>query len=61
VAGTATIRWQVDEVASADHPGAKQPRCLVFTSDTTMRRVYDYPADWRTLSESELFAVSWRR
>ena len=55
------IRWHVVEVATDDHLGALQPRCLVFTSHMKMRRVYDYPGHWRSLSDAELFALSWQR
>jgi hypothetical protein len=54
-------RWQVEEMSCDDHPGALARLCLVFTSDMMMRRVYDYPADWRSLTNAELLALSWRR
>lgn len=34
---------------------------LVFESESTMRRVRQYPSIWRTLSDEELFALSWSR
>jgi hypothetical protein len=55
------IRWHVDEVSCGDHPGALRPRCLVFTSDLKMRRIYDYPADWRSMDDDALLALSWGR
>ena len=33
---------------------------LVFESDAMMRRIRNYPADWRQLDDAELFALSWR-
>ena len=33
---------------------------LVFESDAMMRRIRNYPADWRELEDQELFALSWR-
>jgi len=33
---------------------------LVFESDAMMRRIRNYPADWRQLEDEELFALSWR-
>lgn len=48
--------WRVYELAPTfdrRHPS------LVFESDTSIRRVRSYPADWRTLSDDELFALSW--
>jgi len=32
---------------------------LVFESEGTVRRVRDYPGDWRSLSDEELFKLSW--
>jgi hypothetical protein len=32
---------------------------LVFESDNFIRRVRDFPAEWRKLSDDELFALSW--
>jgi hypothetical protein len=34
---------------------------LIFANAEVVRRVWDYPADWRELSADELLAVSWRR
>lgn len=34
---------------------------LVFESENTMRRVRDYPSNWRTLSDEALAALSWAR
>lgn len=48
--------WRVYELAPTfdrRHPS------LVFESDTSIRRVRSYPADWRTLSDDELFTLSW--
>jgi hypothetical protein len=33
---------------------------LLFDSDAVMRRVRDYPANWRELSDDDLYAISWR-
>jgi hypothetical protein len=32
---------------------------LVFESEGTVRRVRNYPPNWRDLSDAELFDVSW--
>ncbi|MDB4874875.1 MAG: hypothetical protein JWM41_1321 [Gemmatimonadetes bacterium] len=32
---------------------------LVFESDDVMRRVRDFPHDWRTLDDDRLLALSW--
>lgn len=52
--------WFVREMhaPSYDRRGAAS---LVFVSDEVMRRVRDYPPDWRSLTDHELYAVSLRR
>jgi hypothetical protein len=32
---------------------------LIFESDDVMRRVRDFPHDWRTLDDDRLLALSW--
>jgi hypothetical protein len=54
-------RWQVTEASGATVPAARGPSCLIFASSEAVRRVWDYPDDWRELSAEELLAVSWRR
>lgn len=34
---------------------------LVFESEDAMRRVRDFPADWRSLGDDDLLALSWSR
>ena len=46
--------WRVREVRFADAPPS-----LIFESETGFRRVREYPAMWRSLSDSELFDLSW--
>ena len=55
------ITWSVAEMRCADTPGAQAECCLVFEAPHAFRRVYDFPPDWRSLSDEELLAVSWRR
>jgi len=47
--------WRVRELQFADAPPS-----LIFESETGFRRVREYPAAWRSLSDEELFNVSWR-
>ena len=47
--------WRVRELQFADAPPS-----LIFESETGFRRVREYPAAWRSLSDAELFDVSWR-
>ena len=35
--------------------------CLIFESGQMVRRVCDYPENWRTLDDVALERVSWRR
>ena len=53
--------WSVVEVDARGVPGARGARCLVFTRQDCVRRVWDYPADWRTLDDAALAALTWNR
>jgi hypothetical protein len=57
----AYLRWSVVEVDAGGVPGAHGVRCLLFRRDDCIRRVWDYPADWRTLDAAALAALSWHR
>ena len=57
----AWLYWSVQEVDARAVPGALGARCLVFTRADCIRRVWDYPPDWRTRDATELAALSWRR
>lgn len=48
------IQWSVDELDTSATPGSRGPRCLVFDGDSVVRRVWKYPTDWRTLSDTAL-------
>jgi hypothetical protein len=58
--GRGTV-WAVSEQPCAGVPGARRDRCLVFASEHAVRRVYDYPDDWRPLPTAALVAISERR
>ena len=51
-------RWHVSERPYADYDRRRGPS-LIFASDFAVRRVRDFPADWHTLSDEELLALSW--
>lgn len=53
------VRWRVYEESGAVVPGARGSACLVFDSDAVIRRVWNYPTEWRALSAAELIAISW--
>lgn len=55
----AFLRWSVVEVDAATVPGARGSHCLVFTREDCVRRVWDYPADWQSLDDDGLVALSW--
>jgi hypothetical protein len=59
--GEEWLDWAVLEVDAAAVPGALGPRCLLFTRPHCIRRVWDYPPDWRTLDDAGLAALSWHR
>lgn len=52
------VRWWVYELPAAPFDRRTSPS-LVFETEGAMRRVRDYPADWRSLTEDELYALSW--
>jgi hypothetical protein len=47
--------WRVREVAFADAAPS-----LIFESEAGFRRVRVYPGEWRSLSDVELYELSWR-
>ena len=55
------VEWSVVEVDVGGVPGARAARCLLFSRDDCIRRVWDYPADWRDLDDAALSALSWQR
>lgn len=55
------VEWAVFEVDGSEVAGSRGPRCLIFWSEHCMRRVWEYPAHWRSLSDAELAALSGRR
>lgn len=55
------LQWSVVEVDARGLPGAKKARCLVFSRPECVRRVWDYPDDWRTLDPARLATLSWNR
>jgi hypothetical protein len=51
------MRWRVREVDTTHVPGARGPRCLIFEADGVVRRVWNYPASWAELSDSDLWRL----
>ena len=54
------VAWLVYEMP-ADRLDRRSSSSLVFESDDAMRRVRNYPADWRESSDEALLALSWSR
>lgn len=52
-----TDRWLIAEVDARDIPGALGDRCLVFQSDHIARKLWEYPANWHSLSDYALAAL----
>lgn len=46
--------WTVREMDARDVPGARAPSCLICESTEVIRRLWDYPDDWRKLDDAEL-------
>lgn len=53
------IRWQVYEQAFSDYD-RRRGTSLIFATETAVRRVRDYPANWHELTDAELTALSWK-
>ena len=54
------VPWVVYELPPAPFDRRRAPS-LVFETEDTVRRVRSFPDDWRSLSDAELFALSWTR
>ncbi|NUO63118.1 MAG: hypothetical protein HOQ11_00840 [Gemmatimonadaceae bacterium] len=50
-------RWLIAEVDARAVPGARADRCLVCQSDQVVRRMWEYPPNWYSLSETALAAL----
>jgi hypothetical protein len=50
--------WEVRERPAPREPWARGASFLLFESSGIVRRVWDFPADWFTLADSELERLS---
>lgn len=50
------VTWWVHEVAG-EHLGAAGAMCLLVVSASELRRVWKYPADWRSLTPEQLLTL----
>ena len=55
---TEEAHWLVYELPASTLDRRSAPT-LVFESEYLMRRLRNYPSDWRELPDDELLAVSW--
>jgi hypothetical protein len=53
---SAGVPWRVVDYA----PNEKAPLCLIFLSESIVRRVRTFPRDWRRLSPAALEALTER-
>lgn len=51
-------QWLVYELPPSPYD-RRTAASLIFESDAAFRRVRTFPANWRDLSDDELFALSW--
>ena len=51
-------QWRIYELAPASYD-RRAGNTLVFESEGVMRRVRNFPDDWRKLSPAALLALSW--
>jgi hypothetical protein len=47
-------RWTLREMDARAVPGARAPRCLICESTEVIRRLWNYPRNWRELDDREL-------
>ncbi|GAC1515735.1 MAG: hypothetical protein NVS1B4_07430 [Gemmatimonadaceae bacterium] len=52
-------RWQVSEQTARRASDATDRTCLIFESSGAVRRVWNYPANWRGLTSAQLVTLSW--
>ncbi len=55
------VLWTVTEWDGGNVPGTRGAQCLIFQSTEVVRRVWQYPSDWRDLLIPGLIALSWCR
>ena len=49
--------WTVREMDARGVPGARAARCLICESTEVIRRLWDFPHDWRQLEDGDLAAL----
>ncbi len=49
--------WRVREMNTGAVPGAHASRCLICESDDVVRRIWNYPNNWRSLTDADLIGL----
>lgn len=52
------VLWLVYEMPAPAYDRRQKPS-LIFETDAAVRRVRNYPAEWRALTDQELLTLSW--
>jgi hypothetical protein len=50
-------QWIVREVNARGVPGARRETCLICESAEVIRRIWDFPSDWRLVDEDALWKL----
>lgn len=46
--------WSISERDATNVPGSKGARCLICMADAAVRRLWEYPRNWRQLAKADL-------
>lgn len=52
------VAWRVVDYVAPDAPNERGAHSLIFLSESIVRRVWTFPADWRQLSAAALEALT---
>jgi len=50
-------QWIVREVNARGVPGARRDTCLICESAEVIRRIWDFPSDWRVVDDEALWKL----
>ena len=59
--GEMYLHWSVVEADARAVPGARSANCLIFSREDCVHRVWEYPANWLDLDDTELVVLCWHR
>jgi hypothetical protein len=52
------VEWTVRELDATSMTRARHPTCLIFENHQVVRKLWHFPADWRTYGDAALLAMS---